>query len=80
MPRGQQQDYTGAGLNPGTRVRTAGSYVNAVFAICLYGGLAWWTWGWLYCVVAVPFACLAGLQGVGLLAELFTRVEPVKPG
>ena len=82
IARAQQNEprtYVGKGLNCGTKVRTAGSYVNAVVGICMYGGLAWLTWGWLYCIVSGPFAGLAVLQLLGLAAELLTNVEPVKP-
>ena len=49
--------------------------MDRFFYVCLYAGLTWWTWGWLYYLFAVPSAGLAVLQVLNLLIEAFADEE-----
>ena len=47
--------------------------LDRIFHICLFSGVAWWTWGWTYYYLfAVPSAGLAVIHAVNLVSEQFS--------
>lgn len=65
-------------LQAGTKLGTRGSVINAIFAIFLYGGLTYVTWGRAYWIPTIIFGSLFLLLLVGLPFE-FTRAAEIEP-
>ena len=66
----------------GTQKGTWGSVLNGVFAVFLYGGLTYLTWGRGYWIPTVVFVPLLLIQCVGLMLEFSktaTEIAPLSP-
>ena len=64
----QQQD--------GTKPGTWGSIINRLFAVFLYGGLTYVTWGRLYWIPTIVFGFFLLLQLICIPIEFFPQSQP----
>ena len=61
---------------------TWGSVLNGVFAVILYGGIIFFTWGRFYWIPSVVFVPLLLIQLIGLSLEFSKKaaeIAPLKP-